>query len=62
MGLTMDYGPFAFMDVFERNHICNHTGMFYLLHLSTPIAAHAYFSDEQGRYNYNVRFLSECII
>jgi len=25
MGLTMDYGPFAFMDVFEKNHICNHT-------------------------------------
>ncbi|CAK5269593.1 unnamed protein product [Mycena citricolor] len=25
MGLTIDYGPFAFMDVFDPYHICNHT-------------------------------------
>lgn len=25
MGLTMDYGPYAFMDVFDPFHICNHT-------------------------------------
>ncbi|KAG9004585.1 hypothetical protein FRB94_002261 [Tulasnella sp. JGI-2019a] len=25
MGLTIDYGPYAFMDVFDENHICNHT-------------------------------------
>ncbi|KAG8988795.1 hypothetical protein FRB90_002532, partial [Tulasnella sp. 427] len=25
MGLTIDYGPYAFMDVFEDGHICNHT-------------------------------------
>ena len=24
-GLTIDYGPFAFMDYFEKNSICNHT-------------------------------------
>lgn len=24
-GLTLDYGPFAFMDDFDFNHICNHT-------------------------------------
>jgi uncharacterized protein YdiU (UPF0061 family) len=24
-GLTIDYGPFAFMDYFEKNAICNHT-------------------------------------
>ncbi len=24
-GLTIDYGPFAFMDYFEKNCICNHT-------------------------------------
>ncbi|KAF7312157.1 hypothetical protein MIND_00228300 [Mycena indigotica] len=25
LGLTIDYGPFAFMDVFDWHHICNHT-------------------------------------
>ncbi|KAH8118049.1 UPF0061-domain-containing protein [Phellopilus nigrolimitatus] len=25
MGLTIDYGPYAFMDIFNENHICNHS-------------------------------------
>ncbi|KAI0073890.1 UPF0061-domain-containing protein [Panus rudis PR-1116 ss-1] len=25
LGLTIDYGPYAFMDVFDTYHICNHT-------------------------------------
>lgn len=25
MGLTIDYGPYAFMDIFDRLHICNHS-------------------------------------
>ncbi|CAE6406608.1 unnamed protein product [Rhizoctonia solani] len=25
LGLTIDYGPFAFMDVYDYNHICNHS-------------------------------------
>jgi uncharacterized protein YdiU (UPF0061 family) len=25
LGLTLDYGPFGFMDAFDMNHICNHT-------------------------------------
>ncbi|KAJ8076572.1 hypothetical protein PM082_000995 [Marasmius tenuissimus] len=25
LGLTIDYGPFAFMDVFDSMHICNHS-------------------------------------
>ncbi|KAI5115199.1 hypothetical protein M0805_009632 [Coniferiporia weirii] len=25
MGLTIDYGPYAFMDIFNPMHICNHT-------------------------------------
>ncbi|KAH9919349.1 hypothetical protein B0H21DRAFT_702205 [Amylocystis lapponica] len=25
LGLTIDYGPYAFMDVFDSFHICNHT-------------------------------------
>ncbi|KAG8807932.1 hypothetical protein FRC18_005305 [Serendipita sp. 400] len=25
MGLTIDYGPFAFMDVYDSAHICNHS-------------------------------------
>ena len=23
MGLTIDYGPYAFMDVYDANHICS---------------------------------------
>ena len=25
LGLTIDYGPYAFMDVFDPHHICNHS-------------------------------------
>ena len=25
LGLTLDYGPFAFMDAFDAGHICNHS-------------------------------------
>ncbi|WVQ79670.1 hypothetical protein IAT38_001770 [Cryptococcus sp. DSM 104549] len=25
IGATIDYGPYAFMDVFDENHICNHS-------------------------------------
>ena len=25
LGLTIDYGPYAFMDNFDANNICNHT-------------------------------------
>jgi len=25
LGLTLDYGPYGFMDAFDANHICNHT-------------------------------------
>ncbi len=25
LGLTMDYGPFQFLDAFDPNHICNHS-------------------------------------
>jgi len=25
LGLTLDYGPFGFMEAFDMNHICNHT-------------------------------------
>ncbi|KAF8501880.1 hypothetical protein BU17DRAFT_58823 [Hysterangium stoloniferum] len=25
IGLTIDYGPYAFMDVYDENHVCNHT-------------------------------------
>jgi uncharacterized protein YdiU (UPF0061 family) len=25
LGLTLDYGPFQFLDVFDANHICNHS-------------------------------------
>jgi uncharacterized protein YdiU (UPF0061 family) len=25
LGITLDYGPFGFMEAFDPNHICNHT-------------------------------------
>lgn len=25
LGLTIDYGPYAFMDVFDNHHVCNHS-------------------------------------
>ncbi len=25
LGLTLDYGPFGFMDAFDLNHVCNHS-------------------------------------
>src|SRR5258706_3835465 len=25
LGLTIDYGPYAFMDVYDEGHICNHS-------------------------------------
>ncbi|TDL16557.1 UPF0061-domain-containing protein [Rickenella mellea] len=25
LGLTIDYGPYAFMDIFDHRHVCNHT-------------------------------------
>ncbi len=25
LGLTLDYGPFGFMDAFQANHVCNHS-------------------------------------
>lgn len=25
LGLTIDYGPYAFMDVYDDGHICNHS-------------------------------------
>ncbi|NGM87904.1 YdiU family protein [Parapusillimonas sp. SGNA-6] len=25
LGLTMDYGPYGFMDAFQANHVCNHS-------------------------------------
>ena len=25
LGLTIDYGPYGFLDAFDRNHVCNHS-------------------------------------
>jgi uncharacterized protein YdiU (UPF0061 family) len=29
LGLTIDYGPYAFMDVFDENHICSKSAWCY---------------------------------
>ena len=28
LGLTIDYGPFAFMDVWDEQHICSTSGRY----------------------------------
>lgn len=41
LGLTLDYGPYGFLDLFEPNHICNHTdeaGRY--AYLQQPTVAH----------------------
>ncbi|KAH0832952.1 hypothetical protein J3R83DRAFT_11927 [Lanmaoa asiatica] len=46
MGLTIDYGPYAFMDVFDPYHICNHSdaaGRYaYMVRQTTPPPSPAY--------------------
>ena len=36
LGLTIDYGPFGFLDGYDPDHICNSTGksdfMFFFVH------------------------------
>ena len=34
LGLTLDYGPFGFMEAFDAGHICNHSDF----RAATPIA------------------------
>ena len=40
LGLTLDYGPFQFLDAFDPNHICNHsdTGGRYAFHRQPDVA------------------------
>lgn len=33
VGLTVDYGPFGFLDHYDPNHVCNASGMLILLFL-----------------------------
>ncbi|CAH7684192.1 hypothetical protein PPACK8108_LOCUS18243 [Phakopsora pachyrhizi] len=28
LGLTIDYGPYSFMDIYDPNHICNHSDQY----------------------------------
>ncbi|MEO6667062.1 MAG: protein adenylyltransferase SelO, partial [Nitrospiria bacterium] len=40
LGLTLDYGPFGFMDAFDPGHICNHTDHHgrYAYHMQPDVA------------------------
>ena len=38
LGLTLDYGPFGFLDAFDPGHICNHTDHERPLRLGAPAA------------------------
>ncbi|KDN53566.1 UPF0061-domain-containing protein [Tilletiaria anomala UBC 951] len=63
LGLTIDYGPFAFMDIFDPNQICNHSdsegrytytkqpsmGAYALNHLTHSLSPIIGFEKEHGR-------------
>src|SRR5690606_31667731 len=40
LGLTLDYGPYGFMDVFQGDHVCNHsdTGGRYAWYVQPAVA------------------------
>ncbi len=66
LGLTIDYGPYAFMDLFDRNQICNHSdgegrytyvrqpsmGVYAVQHLVMSISVLIGFEQEHGRAPY----------
>lgn len=50
-GLTLDYGPYSFMDVYDNAHICNHTDeegryAFKVRFLSSELANHLYSTSQ----------------
>jgi uncharacterized protein YdiU (UPF0061 family) len=38
LGLTIDYGPYGFMDHFDKDHICNHSGTSIYLYICNFVA------------------------
>lgn len=69
-GVTIDYGPFAFMDYFDKNSICNHTdqeGRYsynnqpYVARWNLIVLAHALkeICDEDKLLNYMKTFLPQ---
>ena len=67
LGLTIDYGPYQFMDVYEPDYICNHTDEGSLWDKNNHCSAHwvpvsliwalliasTYTLTQGGRYAYN---------
>jgi serine/tyrosine/threonine adenylyltransferase len=52
LGLTIDYGPFGFIDAFDANHICNH---------SDDTGRYAYNQQPQVAY-WNLHCLGQALI
>ena len=71
LGLTIDYGPYAFMDLFDANQICNHSdgegrytyakqpsmGAYALQHLTISLSPLIGFEKEHGRAPYPFELL-----
>lgn len=52
LGLTLDYGPFQFMDGYDPRHICNH---------SDPLGRYA-FDEQPGVGHWNVACLARALL
>jgi uncharacterized protein YdiU (UPF0061 family) len=72
LGLTIDYGPYAFMDIFDRHQICNHSdgegrytyhrqpsmGAYAINHLVMSLSPLIGFEKDQGRAPYPFELLN----
>lgn len=52
LGLTIDYGPFGFLDAFDRDHVCNH---------SDDAGRYAY-DQQPGIAHWNVACLAQALV
>ena len=58
VGVTIDYGPFGFMDAFDSGYICNGSGecvfLFnFVLYWTFTTIGHSFILDKGGRYAYD---------
>ncbi len=52
VGVTIDYGPFGFMERYDPNHICNGSGKLRLIQKIIMREKIFFLSDSGGRYSY----------
>jgi uncharacterized protein YdiU (UPF0061 family) len=56
IGLTLDYGPFGFLDHYDPDHVCNSSGLFNFynqcFYFSKIIVVFLFNADDGGRYSF----------